>query len=150
MGADETARIKIAEVTTCNTAPIPTHRSEGHVVQIQRRIPVAPRWPVASLAPHRVSIHHPAYTSSRLLDISAFDTQSGDIHYGTALLICGIIAGNKWEGWFTEEKTGPKLVLDRDAVLMRKRYYYHLPHPSTAAGEDGGPYKYPVVPSFQH
>jgi len=65
-----------------------------------------------------LTIHHPAYNSSRLLELSALDGDPphGGIHHGTALLMCRIITANVWDDWFTESRDGPKLELDRCCV----------------------------------
>ncbi|KAL2357354.1 hypothetical protein BJ546DRAFT_802070, partial [Cryomyces antarcticus] len=86
---------------------------------------------ICSSTLHRVSFHHPAYDSARLIELSAFDGPNGGIHHGTALLVCGIIAGNVWDGWLTEGRRGNRMDSDREERAQ-------------------GPYKYAVVPSFQH
>lgn len=130
--------------------------ASGDEVLVQHRTRAPPRWPAASSTPFRIIIHHPAYTtSSRLVELAAFDApHRGGIHHGTALLICGILAGNVWDGWFTAERSGPRLRATSESVLKLKQYYYHVPDPAAprAAASAGGraPYKYPIVPSFQH
>lgn len=131
---------------------------------------------------HRVTILHPGYTSkNRLLELLALDMmgengQSGaGIHHGTALLICGIIAGNVWDGWFTVGRTGARVDMSREGVLTGQEYYFHVPQPEIGIGNSEGnnavasvsigagtgaavarqgqerpPYQYPIVPSFQH
>jgi hypothetical protein len=123
------------------------------LVQFRSR-PPPPPFSTFFFKPRRVTFHHPAYESSRLLQLAALDGDPphGGIHHETALLICGIITDNVWDGWFTESRDGPKLELDKDVVLTGSDYFYHLPWPESQAVEEGstrGPYKYPVIPSFR-
>jgi len=87
-----------------------------------------------------------------LIELSAFDGPDGGIHHGTALLVCGIIAGNVWDGWLTEGRHGNKVNLDQEVVLRGREYFFHVPWPTNSSEVEraNGPYKYPVVPSFQH
>lgn len=128
-------------------------------IQIHSRVRPQPRSPVASSTEHHIGIHHPAYRSSCLIDLSAFNAAGGGIHHGTALLICGILAGNAWNGWLTEERLGPRLRVSLESVLTGELYYFHLPNPSQEQEQEQEqqhepnqqqPYKYPIVPSFQH
>ncbi|MCJ1469132.1 hypothetical protein MMC07_007765 [Pseudocyphellaria aurata] len=57
---------------------------------------------------------------------NATDHPAGGIHYETVRIACGIIAGNRWDGYFTEEVDGTKLEFTGN--------------PS--------PFKYPIVPTF--
>jgi hypothetical protein len=107
--------------------------------------------------PRRIFFHHPAYEYQRLLDLPALDGNEMigfGIHHATALMICGIIAGNVWDGWFTLDRgVGPRVTLDIDGLLTEQEYWFHVPRP--IHGEDDErrslePYKYPVVPSFWH
>src|SRR4051812_11011081 len=90
---------------------------------------------VCSLPVCRVTFHHPAYESTRLIELSAFDGLSGGIHYGTALLLCGIIADNIWDGWLTETRDGNKVDVDKDVVLTGRDYFFHLPRPAESSEE---------------
>lgn len=132
------------------TAPPADHNDE--LVDIHDRIPRPTPNPICSSTTHRVSFRHPAYDSTRLIELPAFDGPTGSIHHGTALLVCGIIAGNIWDGWLTEGRCGNKVNLGKDVVLGGKEYFFHVPWPSNSSEEDRarGPYKYPIVPSFQH
>lgn len=47
--------------------------------------------------PRHIFFHHPAYEYQRLFDLPALDgndVTGPEIHYATALLICGIVAVN--------------------------------------------------------
>lgn len=97
---------------------------------------------------HRIQIHHPHYpaTHNLLLELFAPDHPEGGIDHGLARTICGIIAGNRWDGWFSESIEGPKplpRIDHRDgSVLRAKKCYFHLDS-STAENP------YPIVPSFR-
>lgn len=121
-------------------------------VEIRDRIPCLISDRICSSILDRVSFHHPSYDSTRLIELSAFDGPNGGIHYGTALLVCGIIAGNIWDGWLTEGRRGNKVELDKEAVLRGRDYFFHVPWPPDTSEEERsqGAYKYPIVPSFQH
>ncbi|KAL2353513.1 hypothetical protein BJ546DRAFT_845687 [Cryomyces antarcticus] len=122
------------------------------LVEARDRIPRCTSDTICSSTLHRVSFHHPAYDSARLIELSAFDGPNGGIHHGTALLVCGIIAGNVWDGWLTEGRRGNRMDSDREVVLKGREYFYHVPWPTNSSEEERaqGPYKYAVVPSFQH
>lgn len=98
-----------------------------------------------------VTLHHPSYEFSPLIRLSAFDNASGGIHHGTALLICGILAGNIWDGWLTETRDGNRLDVNKEAALLGKDYFFHTPWPAESSEEQRvqGMYKYPIVPSFR-
>ena len=42
---------------------------------------------------------------------------------------CGIIVGNRWDGYFTQHRTGPRLNFENDEVLPVGDYYYYVPDP---------------------
>lgn len=104
---------------------------------------------------HKIKFRHPGYPDdfeqNILLSLYAFDHSTGGLHHGTAHLACAVVAGNAWNGFFTEERDGPKLVKSSEELLLGKSYYFHVP------GEDMGDsssrrehYKYAVYPSFEH
>ncbi|KAI9824709.1 MAG: hypothetical protein M1819_000804 [Sarea resinae] len=97
---------------------------------------------------HFVNIKHPGYPDrygqNILLSLSAFDQQEGGLHYGTAIVACGLVVGNIWDGYLTRERDGDPIRLEPDDVLAHASYYFHLP---ASAGEGD---RYPVYPSFQH
>ncbi|KAI9760551.1 MAG: hypothetical protein M1840_002389 [Geoglossum simile] len=105
----------------------------------------------------KISFRHPGYKSpyDLLLKLSAFDHPLGGLHYRTALVACGIVAGNVWDGYFTETRDGSRITLDDDQMLMGAEYYFHIPYPSgsVSAMDENSPagsyYRYPVVPNFQ-
>lgn len=102
---------------------------------------------------HLVMFHHPGYPLGQdiLLTLYGFDHDHGGLHVGTALIACGIVSGNRWDGYLTETRRGPPLQMDPEEILKKNDYYFHVPGPE----EDSGPgteqpYRYPVWPSFRH
>lgn len=122
------------------------------LVELNDSPPRPVRRNICSSNKHRVVFHHPAYKSTRLLEISAFDETNGGthhgIHHGTALLLCGIIAGGAWHGWLSESVAGPRLTASPEAVLTKSDYYYHLPYPTDVLPSPSAPYKWPAVLSL--
>lgn len=105
-----------------------------------------------------ILFRHPGYPQdfkqNVLLQLHAWDSPSGGLHAGTALLTCSLIACNAWHGYLTLKRDGPELILGDDDILSAQEYYFHVPSPSTASSlssfGSGGYYKYPIFPSFQH
>jgi len=112
---------------------------------------VVPRFSTPN--PPQIIFHHPAYRSTRLIDLPAFDGNDAcpGLHHGTALLICGIVAGNQFDGWLSRTRDGKRLKLGSDDLLPVGEYYFHVPCPGdTGTEEQQAPYRYPVVPTFRH
>src|SRR5438034_1295027 len=83
-----------------------------------------PAIPTASFSGRRddtIKIKHPGYPDQYeqnvLMRLYAFDRQGGGLHYGTALVACGLVAGNAWDGYFTLERDGERIDLDHDDIL---------------------------------
>lgn len=115
---------------------------------------------------HKVIIRHPGYANDGdiLLTLPAFDRSSGGLHYDTAKVACGIIAGNRWDGYFARDNEGEDTDLGHtsDGILPVGVYYFHfkdrdgllrirslaanalLMFCSTGSVEKN----YPIVPSF--
>jgi hypothetical protein len=127
-------------------------RPEHELVRVFGCIHPAAQRPICSSSQHRIAFHHPAYESTRLFEIAAFDSEYGGFHHGTALLLCGIVADSAWDGWLSENKTGDRLDLDFDAVLTGSDYFFHVPPPASNAAQETcpAPYKWPVVLNFEH
>ena len=86
---------------------------------------------------HHIRFCHPAYPSmcNVLLDLKAYDHPDGGLHHETARIACGIIAGNAWNGYFSETAGGQRLDLGPDGILMvGKDYFFHIPHPASEIG----------------
>ena len=98
---------------------------------------------ISSNLSHQIRFRHPGYPDSNniLLRLPAFDHPEGGFHYDTAITACGILAGNRWDGWLTESREGPPIVLGPDGILLGSNYYFHLPLPSDAP--------YGIVPCFR-
>jgi hypothetical protein len=112
---------------------------------------VVPRF--STQTPPQIIFRHPAYRSTRLIDLPAFDGSEScpGLHHGTALLICGIIADNKFNGWLSRTRDGERLGLGSDGLLPVGEYYFHVPWPAGPGTEEQqGLYKYPVIPTFRH
>lgn len=78
---------------------------------------------------HRIEFKHPSYPSeyNTFLVYPALDHPSGGLHYNTAKIACGIIAGNRWDGYFTTTRDGEALDLSVDDILPHGEYYFFLP-----------------------
>lgn len=92
---------------------------------------------------HKIVLRHPGYLEPHniLLALHAPDAAvGGGIHYGTAFVACAIIACNRWNGYLTRERNGPKLEMAVDDVLQSGSYYFHIPDAERP---------YPIYPSFR-
>jgi hypothetical protein len=101
--------------------------------------------PALSVNPHhRIRFRHPHYPNSSnvLITLFAPDIPTGGIEYGVAHTSCGIITGNRWNGWFTLTVEGPALTLTYGNILCERDYYFHLPESSIEA-------PYAIVPTFK-
>lgn len=98
------------------------------------------------LSDARIVFRHPGYENddddSIFLELPGFDHEIGGIHHGTALIICGIIACNTWDGYFTITINGEKIQEGHDEVLKGNEYYFHNP-----TAENGG-IAYPLFACF--
>lgn len=95
-------------------------------------------------ARHQIRFRHPHYpdSSNVLLALFAPDSPSGGIEYGTAHAACGVISGNRWNGWFTSTINGAASGLTYGDILCERDYYFHLPESSFEA-------PYAIVPTFK-
>src|SRR5271163_4735998 len=78
---------------------------------------------------HKILFRHPGYgdLGNVLLFMTALDP-GGGIHHATAKIACGIIAGNRWDGYFTTDKAGEMNVESSLEILLGQNYYFHLPN----------------------
>lgn len=117
----------------------------------------------------QITFRHPAYPTFKnvLLRLPALDHPSGGIHHETARIACAIIAGNRWDGYFTEAIDGPRVETHSHGVLQKSDYFFHVPsaalsrckasclfgmtitHISDPEASDSEFFQYPVVPSFR-
>ncbi|KAL8787744.1 MAG: hypothetical protein Q9213_002064 [Squamulea squamosa] len=117
---------------------------------------------LTSQQPPWIIVRHPAYQApgNILLRLPRIDSTHGAFHQETLRTACGIIACNRWDGFFTEQSPQGPRISTTQLLLQGSDYYFHLPiltspleapatnnpnHdrdtcPSTSA--------YPVVPSF--
>ncbi|RDL33721.1 uncharacterized protein BP5553_08089 [Venustampulla echinocandica] len=103
---------------------------------------IASRPPSISVNPIR--FRHPHYpdSSNVLLTLFAPDSAAGGIEYGVAHAACGVISGNRWNGWFTAKADGLTITLTYGDILCERDYYFHLPESSLEA-------PYAIVPTFK-
>ncbi|KAL8728303.1 MAG: hypothetical protein Q9181_005386 [Wetmoreana brouardii] len=95
---------------------------------------------------HKVTICHPGYRDAAddLISFAAFDGPRGGLFYDTALIACGIITANHWDGWFSKDIKGEEIISRAacEGVLPPGLYYFQLPTLNHQP--------YPVVPTFRH
>lgn len=115
-----------------------------------------------------IIFRHPGYDDARnvLLKLFAPDASSSSsssassgigLHAGYALTACSIVAGNRWDGWLSEHRhchggrdDPTRITLcaaDRDKMLDKHSYYFHLPHDDDDDDNTRSPY--PIVPTFR-
>lgn len=83
-----------------------------------------------SISPlHQVEFKHPAYPAGfdTFLKLPAFDHPDGGLHYNTAKVACGIIAGNRWDGSFRTGTDEHDLHFEDDDIMPLGVYYFLLP-----------------------
>ena len=120
-------------------------RPEAHDPSTFPPLPVLSRPPSISVNPHhQIRIRHPhyPYSSSVLLTLFAPDNPAGGIEYGVVHAACGVISGNRWNGWFTTTTDGATLDFTYGDILSKHDYYFHLPESSLET-------PYAIVPTFR-
>ncbi len=105
-------------------------------LKLKMRPPVVPKYTedevhgFSANPKHKVIIRHPGYASEgdTLLTLPAFDKRIGGLHYDTARVACGIIAGNRWDGYFARDTEGEDTDLGHtsDGILPVGVYYFHF------------------------
>ena len=94
------------------------HRQEQHTdldhISVQTRL---------------ISFHHPGYAHPNdiIFELLALDHPSGGLHHLTALTACGIVAGNRFDGYFSTARNGQAIEDSPDSVLTGKDYWFHVP-----------------------
>ena len=93
---------------------------------------------------HRVCFRHPHYRAPTnvLLDLLAPDGPDGGLEYGFALTACAVIAGNRWDGFFTNEVDGTPLQFAHGDIMPKGEYYFRI---KGSTPED----PYPIIPTFR-
>lgn len=76
-----------------------------------------------------VTFRHPGYPDEHniIMVLPALDDVQGGVHHETALIACAVVAGNRWDGFLSEQRTGSGVLTPRDGVLKGKEYYFRLP-----------------------
>ncbi|KAI9861275.1 MAG: hypothetical protein M1813_005448 [Trichoglossum hirsutum] len=104
----------------------------------------------------QIRFRHPGYDDSNnvLLKLFAPDLGQNSTDRGLyaqyALEACGIISGNRWDGWLSEVKDpNVSARIDPTSILQKNSYYFHLPplQSDIDAGYPNAPY--PIVPTFR-
>lgn len=124
------------------------------------RDPATPPQPclAASAQWQFINFRHPGYRdgSNHLLRLFASDIPSSGngcgLHAAVALTACGIVAGDRWDGWLSEHKDpgedeSQRIYLNAagmDKILEASCYYFHLPPTGRDLFQP-----YPIVPTFQ-
>lgn len=82
-----------------------------------------------SVHARRISFYHPGYThpNDRFLTLLAPDHSSGGLHHLTALTACGIVAGNRLDGYFSTSPNGQAIEDSPDSVLKGHGYWFQVP-----------------------
>jgi hypothetical protein len=120
-------------------------RAEAHDPSSFPPPPRSSRPPSISVNPHhQIRIRHPHYpdSSNVLLTFFAPDSRAGGIEYGVLHAACGVISGNRWNGWFTTTTDEAILTLTYGDILYKRDYYFHLPESSLET-------PYAIVPTFR-
>ena len=95
----------------------------------------------AALSDKRINFRHPGYNDELnqnvMLRLYGFDHDNGGVHHQTALTVCGILACNTWNGYFTETRGGNKVEPEDKPILEGRNYYYF---PSALESNDKEPY----------
>ena len=94
-------------------------------------------------------IRHPGYNDANntLLKLYApdgHDTGACGLWAQYALDACGIVVGNRTDGWLSETRDARAAVAP-SSLLSKRSYYFHLP----IGSNDGGDGPYPIVPTFR-
>lgn len=76
---------------------------------------------------------HPAYDAedNEFLELNAWDAEAGGLHYGLAHTACAIVANNRFDGYFSNERTPGRQVVgavwNQILPFNREGYYFHVP-----------------------
>lgn len=92
--------------------------------------PVRPGFPKG----YEICLRHPGYSDAGniLFYFPAYDHATGGLHLGVALAACGIIVGNKFDGYLSvsaENRADQQVPHHVNQILTANDYYYH-PHPA--------------------
>ncbi|KAK7422449.1 hypothetical protein QQZ08_009501 [Neonectria magnoliae] len=97
-----------------------------------------------------VRFFHPGYADAGgipdfdvLISLEAFDDGGTGIHYDTAHTACAILANNRWDGYFSDDRHGRLRAQPPDGMLRKEQYYFCLP------SSDPSTDRYPVISRFR-
>ncbi|KPM46517.1 hypothetical protein AK830_g41 [Neonectria ditissima] len=97
-----------------------------------------------------VLFFHPGYSGADgtsdfdvLLSLEAFDDAGTGVHYDTAHTACAILANNRWDGYFSDDRHGRLKAQPPDGILRKEQYYFCLP------SSDPSTHQYPVIARFK-
>ena len=104
-------------------------------MSLARELSEPPAIPARAGTPNRqILFHHPGYDDSNNVLLKLFAPDLGQNSTGCglyaqyALEACGIITGNRWEGWLSEVKDpGASARINTTSILRKSSYYFHLP-----------------------
>ncbi|KAL8951631.1 MAG: hypothetical protein Q9222_002411 [Ikaeria aurantiellina] len=111
-----------------------------------------------------VQLRHPGYADGNcnlLFRFPAYDHAGGGLHHNVARTACGIVAGNKWDGYLSSTASGPPVEQHLDQVLTGPCYYFHPHHYHANRDEPSAPLPslspspccsvnpYAIYPTFQ-
>lgn len=82
-----------------------------------------------SVQTRMISFHHPGYEHPNdiIFQLLAPDHPSGGFHHLSALTACGIVAGNRFDGYFSTTRNGQAIEESPDSVLIGNDYWFHVP-----------------------
>jgi hypothetical protein len=86
-------------------------------------------YPLAFNPDHDICFRHPAYQDAHniFMILPGLDHPTGGVHHQTALIACAILANNRFDGWFTEDRNGAVLVnTPLDGILQKQDYYFQV------------------------
>jgi HNH endonuclease len=131
-------------------------------MNLGREPAIPPATPARTLPRCHIIFRHPFYDDSHniLLRLFASDSTTDAAGRGLyaqfALDACGVITGNRWDGWLSESKdpaitatATATTAIEPTSILQRSSYYFHLPPLQTDIdiGRPNAPY--PIVPTFR-
>ncbi|KAF2728377.1 hypothetical protein EJ04DRAFT_591703 [Polyplosphaeria fusca] len=116
-----------------------------------------PATPTRPAIPNRqILFRHPGYGDSNNVLLKLFapdigqDSAGRGLYAQYALHACGIIVGNRWDGWLSEVKDPDASArIDPTTILCNTSYYFHLPPLISGDGTDDLNLPYRIVPTFR-
>lgn len=116
-----------------------------------------PAVPARLRIPHRqILFRHPGYNEPNNVLFKLFAPDVGQdytnrgLYAEYALQACGIVAGNRWDGWLSEAKDHDHSTrVDSGSILHKSSYYFHLPPLRSDVDAGRANLQYPIVPTFR-